>query len=57
MNFRIRETLDNFKRILVISKKPNKEEFISTVKICAMGIGVIGLIGFALFVISVAMIG
>ena len=57
MNFRIRETLDNFKRILVISKKPSREEFISTVKICAMGIGVIGFIGFVLFVVSVALIG
>lgn len=34
------------KRILKISKKPNKEEYLKTIKVSAIGIAVIGLIGF-----------
>ncbi|TAL47972.1 protein translocase SEC61 complex subunit gamma [archaeon] len=55
--FNIKETLDNFRRILVISKKPNREEFIQTAKICAAGIGFIGAIGFIMFIVSIMVIG
>ena len=55
--FSIKETLENFKRILVISKKPSREEFIQTAKICAAGIALIGGIGFVMFVISIVVIG
>ncbi|MEK6863578.1 MAG: protein translocase SEC61 complex subunit gamma [Nanoarchaeota archaeon] len=41
----IKETL----RVLRITKKPNKEEYKSIVKITALGIAVIGLIGFIIF--------
>lgn len=53
----IKDTLDNFRRIIVIAKKPSREEFIQTAKICAAGIGFIGVIGFAMFVISILVIG
>ncbi|MEK6853481.1 MAG: protein translocase SEC61 complex subunit gamma [Nanoarchaeota archaeon] len=36
-------------RVLRITKKPNKEEYKSIVKITALGIAVIGLIGFIIF--------
>lgn len=36
-------------RVLRITKKPNKEEYKSIVKITALGIAVIGLIGFVIF--------
>lgn len=41
----IKETL----RVLRITKKPNKEEYKSIVKITALGAAIIGAIGFALF--------
>ena len=41
----IKETL----RVLRITKKPNKEEYKSIVKFTALGIAVIGLIGFIIF--------
>ena len=41
----IKETM----RVLRITKKPNKEEYKSIVKITALGIAVIGLIGFIIF--------
>lgn len=34
------------KRVLRVTKKPNKEEFMTIVKISAAGMGIIGLVGF-----------
>ena len=36
-------------RVLRITKKPNKEEYKSIVKITALGIAVIGAMGFIIF--------
>jgi len=36
-------------RVLRITKKPSKEEYKSIVKITSLGIAVIGLIGFVIF--------
>ncbi|MEM2131315.1 MAG: protein translocase SEC61 complex subunit gamma [Candidatus Woesearchaeota archaeon] len=40
------------KRVLTITKKPNKEEFSTIVKVSGLGILLLGLIGFLLFVIK-----
>lgn len=39
-------------RVLKVTQKPNKEEFITTAKVSAIGLAVIGLIGFALSMIQ-----
>jgi protein translocase SEC61 complex gamma subunit len=39
-------------RVLRIAKKPEKDELSSTLRICMIGIGLIGLIGFVLYIIS-----
>ncbi len=36
-------------RVLRITKKPNGEEYKGIVKVTGMGIGIIGLIGFVIF--------
>lgn len=41
----IKETI----RVLRITKKPDKEEYKSTVKVTALGAAIIGAIGFVLF--------
>ena len=46
----IKAKLREYRRVLQIARKPGKEEFVSSSKICTMGIFVIGLIGFAIFV-------
>ncbi|MDI6798475.1 MAG: protein translocase SEC61 complex subunit gamma [Candidatus Aenigmarchaeota archaeon] len=53
MNLRIKETLQNYKRVLSISKKPDREEFFSTARICLIGIGIIGIIGFLIYMIAI----
>ena len=39
-------------RVLRITKKPGKEEFITIVKVTGLGMAIIGLIGFLLFMIK-----
>jgi protein transport protein SEC61 subunit gamma-like protein len=45
------------KRVLRITKKPDKQEFMTIVKVSGLGILVIGLIGFLLHIINQVIIG
>ena len=36
-------------RVLRITKKPNKPEFISIVKVTGLGLAIIGIMGFVIF--------
>jgi len=53
MNLKIKEKLLNYKRVLQLCKRPTKEDFILTTKICAGGVVVVGVIGFILYLISI----
>ena len=46
ISVKIVRKLKEYKRVLSISRKPNKDEFIATLKISGLGIMVIGVIGF-----------
>lgn len=48
----IKEKLQNYRRVLTIASKPSKDDFISTARICAIGIIIIGVIGFMLYLIA-----
>ena len=50
---KIRERLQNYKHVLKIATKPSKDEFFSAARICAIGMAVIGLIGFLIYLIAV----
>ncbi len=50
--YRIRSWFNEYKRILTVTKKPTKEEFIAIVKVSGLGILVIGLIGFIIQMIE-----
>jgi protein translocase SEC61 complex gamma subunit len=45
----IRSTIRRYARVLQIARKPGKDEFTSSSKICALGIAVIGFVGFVIF--------
>ncbi|MEM5871448.1 MAG: protein translocase SEC61 complex subunit gamma [Candidatus Aenigmatarchaeota archaeon] len=49
----LKETIENWKRVLQIARKPDKFEFTTTSKICAIGLVLIGFIGFVIFMISI----
>jgi protein transport protein SEC61 subunit gamma-like protein len=57
MKFNIKEKLENYARVLKLTKRPTKEEFVDTAKICGIGLVIVGLIGFILFLVSVLFIG
>ena len=50
---KIKEALSSYKRVLIIARKPDKEELIKTAKICLIGIGLIGFIGFIIYSLSI----
>ncbi|MEK6868251.1 MAG: protein translocase SEC61 complex subunit gamma [Nanoarchaeota archaeon] len=43
---KIQRWFQEYKRVLLVTKKPTKEEFITIVKISGLGILLIGLLGF-----------
>ncbi|MBL7206010.1 MAG: protein translocase SEC61 complex subunit gamma [Candidatus Aenigmarchaeota archaeon] len=51
--FDIKSKIANCKRVLQIARKPSKDEFISSSKVSALGMFVIGMIGFVIFLVFV----
>jgi len=45
----IKEIIRNYRRVMQIARKPNRDEFMSTSKICAIGLLLIGFVGFVIF--------
>jgi protein transport protein SEC61 subunit gamma and related proteins len=39
-------------RVLRITRKPNKEEYLTTLKITSIGMALIGLVGFIIFLLK-----
>ncbi len=48
----LKKFITECKRVLRITKKPDREEFLTIVKISSIGMGLIGLIGFIVFFIK-----
>jgi len=53
MQFNIKERLENYKRILMVTKKPSWSDFWFVTKICAIGTLIVGCIGLSLYIISI----
>ena len=53
MKINIKEMLKRYRRVLIVARKPDKEELKKTTKICGLGFVLIGLIGFIFYIISV----
>jgi protein translocase SEC61 complex gamma subunit len=49
----VKETLSNYRRVLQVTKKPGKDEYFLTIRICAISITLVGLTGFVFYFISV----
>lgn len=56
MKLDIKSKITEWKRILQVARKPGKDEYLSSTRICVIGIVVIGVIGFAIF-LSFAFLG
>ena len=51
INLNLIAKIKDYLRVLKIARKPDKNELKSTLRICLIGIGLIGLVGFLLYVI------
>lgn len=49
---RIKSFIEKMRRVMLIATKPTKEEFKVSAKISALGMLVIGVIGFGIFVLA-----
>ncbi len=47
----IKDLIERIRRVLLISSKPDKDEFRQSAKITGIGIALIGMIGFIIFLI------
>ena len=47
------DQLKRYVRVLQVARKPNKDEFFSSSKICLLGLFVIGIIGFLIYAVFV----
>jgi len=48
---KIKDFIQDSKRIIKVSKKPNKDEYSTMIKITGIGIVIIGVIGFIIFLL------
>ena len=47
----LKDLPERIRRVLLVSSKPDKEEFVQSAKITGLGIAVIGFIGFIIFLV------
>jgi protein translocase SEC61 complex gamma subunit len=48
---RIKGKIANYKRVIDVARKPTREDFLSSAKITASGLVLLGMIGFAIFLV------
>ena len=53
----MKEKIRNMKKVLRIAKKPSKQDFLKSLKICILGIMAIGLIGFLFYLLFSLIVG
>lgn len=53
MQLNIRKRLSEYLRVLKITKKPNSEEFLMSVKVTGAGMAIIGTIGLLIYFVAV----
>lgn len=49
---KLKEFITECRRVLAVTKKPNSFEFKTIVKVSGLGIGILGLVGFLVFLIK-----
>lgn len=53
MQFNIKERLENYKRIIMVVKKPNWSDYSFVAKICAIGTAIAGILGLFLYIVAI----
>lgn len=53
LNSNIGQTLRSYLRVLKLTKKPSREEFLTIAKVAGLGILAIGFVGFIIYILLV----
>ncbi len=48
----ISQTLRGYRKVLKLTKRPDRKEFLQISKVCAIGISIIAVVGFLIKIIS-----
>lgn len=54
---RLKEKIEEYRRVIRVAVKPKKEEFMTSAKITAIGVSILGLIGFIIGLIFIFLRG
>ncbi|HDH91629.1 MAG TPA: protein translocase SEC61 complex subunit gamma [Candidatus Aenigmarchaeota archaeon] len=54
---KLKNLLENMRRVLQVARKPSKSDFRFTLKICLVGTFLIGFIGFLFYLIFTILLG
>ena len=54
---RFKEKLEEYRRVIRVAVKPTKEEFIASSKITALGVALLGAIGFVIGILFIIIRG
>ena len=46
-----KEKLEEYRRVIAVSRKPDREEFLSTARITVLGIAIVGVVGFVIYML------
>ena len=57
MELKIKERIDSYMRVLSIAKKPTFDDFVHSAAVTALGLGLLGAVGFALYIVSIMFLG
>jgi protein translocase SEC61 complex gamma subunit len=52
MKINIREKIEDYIRVIKLNKRPSKDKFLETLRICTIGVIILGIIGLAFYLIS-----
>lgn len=52
MKLNVKEKIKDYIRVIKLNKAPTKDKFLETLRICSLGVAILGIIGFVFYVIS-----
>jgi protein transport protein SEC61 subunit gamma-like protein len=52
----LKEKFSEYRRVMTIARKPDKDEFIKLSKICGLGILLVGGIGFIIYILAILLL-
>jgi protein translocase SEC61 complex gamma subunit len=53
----VTDFVEKCRRTLLLMRKPSWKEFSRTVRMCTIGTGLVGLIGFAIYLLAMTLLG